>query len=533
MLKDVAGSGNLELDATLSIAGKAADAKAVGDAIGKISGGNVVQGGLSTTATHLLIEILRNGVYSTNQSANITALEASLKSGGTDEPDVPVVPDEPEVTLYSISAIYNGGDVIVGTALTDLTGIMVTAHYFDGTSNTVTGYTLSGEIAEGENTVTVSYGGKTTTFTVMGVAESGGKPVTMLSSMSPGDGNRFKWYTDDGTIPYTGSITTRSAIRAIASSAIFDTDTTVVVNISATTQAYDYFVAASTDWDGVTDLTLGDIACNNFNCVEAGAKTWDGDGLSHQITTTVKAGMRLAIYSFVSTFGDLVSVSVEVAESDEETGADIPADATRLAGITSNGTQYINTGVKITPYMGLKSVWDIPGNPGSDKVLYGAKVTNQNRTYFCIFNATILYAGFCSTSGGQWQITPSIYSQNDVTITTGKGMINEINGAGYKATYIEYAGTSQEQRNIPWGKEPAAEPVNLYLFAQNTSGTADSHISATLKEFIIYSDEELTTEVMHLVPVRDGDGVVCLYDTVGKQYLRNGGIGEFAALEVA
>lgn len=41
MLKDVAGSGNLELDTTLSVAGKAADAKAVGDAIGKISGGNV------------------------------------------------------------------------------------------------------------------------------------------------------------------------------------------------------------------------------------------------------------------------------------------------------------------------------------------------------------------------------------------------------------------------------------------------------------------------------------------------------------
>lgn len=43
MLKDIAGSGNLELDTTLSIAGKAADAKAVGDAIGKLSSGNVDQ----------------------------------------------------------------------------------------------------------------------------------------------------------------------------------------------------------------------------------------------------------------------------------------------------------------------------------------------------------------------------------------------------------------------------------------------------------------------------------------------------------
>lgn len=79
---------------------------------------------------------------------------------------------ETEVTLSSISATYNGGDVAVGTAVTDLTGIVVTAFYSDGSTATVTNYTLSGTIAEGSNTVTVSYGGKTTTFTVTGVAES-------------------------------------------------------------------------------------------------------------------------------------------------------------------------------------------------------------------------------------------------------------------------------------------------------------------------------------------------------------------------
>lgn len=77
-----------------------------------------------------------------------------------------------EVTLSSISATYSGGDVAVGTAVTDLTGIVVTAHYSDGSTATVTDYTLSGTIAEGSNTVSVSYGGKTTTFAVTGVAES-------------------------------------------------------------------------------------------------------------------------------------------------------------------------------------------------------------------------------------------------------------------------------------------------------------------------------------------------------------------------
>lgn len=80
--------------------------------------------------------------------------------------------DTTEKTLTSISASYSGGDVYAGALLTDLTGIVVTAHYSDGTSETVTGYTLSGEILEGSNTITVSYGGKTTAFTVTGIVDS-------------------------------------------------------------------------------------------------------------------------------------------------------------------------------------------------------------------------------------------------------------------------------------------------------------------------------------------------------------------------
>lgn len=96
-------------------------------------------------------------------------LITSLRGGASEEPDTPT-----DVTLTSISATYNGGEVDTGTALTDLTGITVTATYSDGTTKEVTDYTLSGTITEGSNTITVSYGGKTTTFTVTGVAESGG-----------------------------------------------------------------------------------------------------------------------------------------------------------------------------------------------------------------------------------------------------------------------------------------------------------------------------------------------------------------------
>lgn len=133
-------------------------------------------------------------------------------SGGEEEPDTPVEPDDPdtpEVTLTSISATYSGGDVAVGTAVTALTGIVVTAHYSDGTSEAVTGYSLSGTIAEGSNTVTVTYGGKTTTFAVTGVAESGGgdsgedmegyETVNILDVVTAKEGYCFKGTSGTGT----------------------------------------------------------------------------------------------------------------------------------------------------------------------------------------------------------------------------------------------------------------------------------------------------------------------------------------------
>ena len=97
-----------------------------------------------------------------------TNIPISIVDGGAED-------DETEVTLISIAASYSGGDVAVGTALTDLTGIVVTATYSDGSTSTVTDYTLSGEIAEGSNTITVSYGGMTDVFEVNGVAETGGE----------------------------------------------------------------------------------------------------------------------------------------------------------------------------------------------------------------------------------------------------------------------------------------------------------------------------------------------------------------------
>ena len=160
------GGASIELDTTLTQSGKAADAKATGDALaGKqdklIAGDNITiaadgktisatgGGGISTTAKNLLITILRNAVYSTDQSNNITALDTAL-GGGTTEPEEPDVPVE---TTYAIS-----NELTNCTTSNSATSAKENAAY----STTLTandGYTLTG------GTVTVTMGGVDITAT--------------------------------------------------------------------------------------------------------------------------------------------------------------------------------------------------------------------------------------------------------------------------------------------------------------------------------------------------------------------------------
>lgn len=173
--------------------------------------------GLTDTEKSLVLTLFRTAAYTSNDMGAVLAQLENLWSGSgevepdepdipdvPDEPDEPIIPDDPEITLTSISATYSGGDVAVGTALTDLTGIVVTATYSDGSTANVTGYTLSGAIAEGANTVTVTYNGMTTTFTVTGVAEStGGEPIDAYTAYNWTDGLYLSWNASSKTVNET------------------------------------------------------------------------------------------------------------------------------------------------------------------------------------------------------------------------------------------------------------------------------------------------------------------------------------------
>ena len=133
---------------------------------------------LDTLKTNLIVK----AIYSDNSEDVVTTYNLSgTLSVGTSKITVTYsnktttfnvnVSEEQEVTktLSSISAVYTQGSTVVypSTSLNSLKGnIVVTATYSDNSNATITDYALSGTLNVGTSTITVTYQGKTTTFTV-------------------------------------------------------------------------------------------------------------------------------------------------------------------------------------------------------------------------------------------------------------------------------------------------------------------------------------------------------------------------------
>jgi len=144
------------VDATLTMSGVAADAKKVGDEINDLKSEISTKTGLSEEVKQISLALFRAVAYTIKNGQSLyDAYYNALY---------------PPANLTSITAVFNQGlNVIYDTdSLDDLKRYLtVTAHYDDSSTATITNYVLSGTLAEGTSTITVIYGGKTTTFTVI------------------------------------------------------------------------------------------------------------------------------------------------------------------------------------------------------------------------------------------------------------------------------------------------------------------------------------------------------------------------------
>lgn len=85
--------------------------------------------------------------------------------------DIVITVTTSQITVSSISAVYTQSGTVYDTDSLDSlkSDLVVTATFMDSTTGVIAAadYTLSGTLTEGTSTITVSYGGKTTTFNVM------------------------------------------------------------------------------------------------------------------------------------------------------------------------------------------------------------------------------------------------------------------------------------------------------------------------------------------------------------------------------
>lgn len=138
------------VDASLTVSGAAADAKATGDRITALEN----RGGLTADIKEALLACFEKVAWKgTDGQDYYDALESALY---------------PPANLSYITAVYTqSGTVYTTDSLDSLKNdLIVTAHYDNGTPETVTNYTLSGTLTVGTSTITVTYGGKTATFNV-------------------------------------------------------------------------------------------------------------------------------------------------------------------------------------------------------------------------------------------------------------------------------------------------------------------------------------------------------------------------------
>lgn len=155
------------VDASLTVQGAAADSAKVGQELSDLKSQISTKAGLSEEAKQALLACFEHigGLYT---DANARTYIANLRNALY-----------PPTNLTSISAVYvQSGTVYDTDALNSLKAdLVVTAHYSDSRTQTVTDYSLSGTLSEGTSEITVSYGGKTTTFNVTVTADPVPKDV--------------------------------------------------------------------------------------------------------------------------------------------------------------------------------------------------------------------------------------------------------------------------------------------------------------------------------------------------------------------
>ena len=275
------------------------------------------------------------------------------------------------------------------------------------------------------------------------------------------------------------------------------------------------------------------------NYVEVLGHTWDVDYYSPSESTTVSGGTITPTFADLKTLEDGTAVGItlpsditnvdkitinflgssDVVDIDdapiksltkdtewifqavtEVEESQLPSGYTRLEYIGASGTQYIDTGLKPTQDYSMTIKCQ---STGTRYNTYAGCDTNWQNTGFFI-GANVFEFGNASTTSIQ------NYGEAPIVLTLDKT-------GGYKDEVKTWNNSSTETFQTV---------SNLTLFALNRNGTILEYLTGKIYYCTIRDNGTL---IRNFVPCKNPEGVIGMYDTVGKQFYANAGTGTFTA----
>ncbi|MDR2576303.1 MAG: bacterial Ig-like domain-containing protein [Treponema sp.] len=377
-------------------------------------------------------------------AAIIAAIALSaLVMTGCPEPE----PEGPTVASIAITTPPAKTTYIIGESF-DSTGLVVTATYDDDSTEVVTGYTLSGfdSTTAGEKTITVTYEGKTVTFTVTVVEPT---PFTTPPALSLAADNAKLTYTWAASIPAADSydvywkagnglaaaeVKTGTKIPGASSGGEITgltNDTAYSVLVIANKAGYtsiDSEVKTATPADVVLYVITG--SGTSFTAKKGGATVGTAGQPIQTVIDAIKtdaAGKAVNIQ-----FGDGTAVLDigSAAARFENTGGNwgaviVSGKITSTVTASSGGTLYIASGVSVTSTADITNNSNYSINNAGTVTITGGTITTSSGK--AVYNSS---SGTVNISGGTLNTTGAF---GDAIYNYGTGTVN-ISGGTVQAT---------------------------------------------------------------------------------------------------
>ena len=179
---------------------------------------------------------------------------------------------------------------------------------------------------------------------------------------------------------------------------------------------------------------------------------------------------------------------------------------TPIEYIQSTGTQYIDTGVKCSDTIKFQVKFSAAELTGGS--FFGAINKNNERDAFRFFNA--------AAASSAWYLDYG----------SGEGYNRISGGTGKVNTIYEFEIGNRYIKNLATQTNIASKSTVSFTEKSYNFNICNLNEKLTIYYFKLYVNNELLYD---LIPVKDPDGIVCLYDKLTEQYFYNSGTGDFIA----